>query len=111
MPMRRRTDNRTHAEVPRSSEVVVLFIVSLLSVVTVEENDGDDEPSSAARVSSTGRGNKRVKNGASGVESSVDKTEPIVVSTVITKVASNGWNSAPARTFCITKNKIPDQSR
>lgn len=80
-PTRRKTDNLTQAE-------DLVFVPSSVS------------PSRASRVISRAFGNKCVKNGASGVASSVAHTEPIAVRSVRTSVAQVVGNSAPAKTFC-----------
>jgi hypothetical protein len=41
-----------------------------------------------------------VRKGARGLERRVAHIEPIVVNVVNRRVASAGWKSAPARTFC-----------
>ena len=87
-PTSLRTERRTH-----SGELVEDF------VVTWNDFSESGVPSRAARVICTGRGKKRVRTGASGVARRVAKTDPIAVSIVMSKVANNGWKSAPASTF------------
>lgn len=58
------------------------------------------DPSKATRVNARARGNMLTKNGARGADRRLAKIEPTVVSTVMSKVAQSGENSAPARTFC-----------
>jgi hypothetical protein len=53
-------------------------------------------------VRSSARGKKCVRKGARGLERSVAKMEPIIVSAVSSRVASAGEKSAPANTFQIT---------
>lgn len=97
IPIRRSTDSLTHAGVPDA--VAVEGAAYLDSSIGSEDTLEADVPSNTDRVSSMGLGNKRVSIGARGAASNVEKIEPIVVRAVMTRVASSGWNSAPASTF------------
>lgn len=61
-----------------------------------------ESPSKAARVSWKALGKQRIKKGASGMDSNVAHTEPIVVNRVSRMAAGSGENRAPPTTFHIT---------
>ena len=84
-PIKRKTDRRVQAEVRllEFEREVSSFIV----------------PSRALRVRAIGLGKNRVRSGANGMASALERREPIVVRTVIRIVAKIGWKSAPANTF------------
>jgi hypothetical protein len=82
-PINLRMDKRTHGAV-------------LLCAV---EFDMESAPCRALRVAARALGNQADSNGAIGLESNEDMTEPMVVSNVSKTVAQAGWNRAPAKTF------------
>ena len=120
IPMSRRIERRTHAELDSCSRFDEGFSVALsLSTSTsdtaddgagngVDEDDEEveDDPSIAFRVISSARGKSLTRKGASGAARRLAKMEPTVVSAVRRSVANMGEKSAPARTFCVVEEKF-----
>ena len=92
IPTSRRTASRTQADdAPLDVDAGVLLVEGLGDLGSTKEDfELDEEPSNAARVSSMGLGKNRVRKGASGAAKSVEKSDPSVVSAVMTNVARTG---------------------
>lgn len=85
-PMRRRTDNRTHAD-------------DWCLVVSRSVSSESDVPSRALRVMSNAFGKKCDRYGPIGLAKRVAQADPMVVSAVNKTVANAGEKRAPASTF------------
>lgn len=91
-----------HGTTPTSRRIESLTQVEDLLFAPNDCISASASPSKAARVISSAFGKYWVRKGASGDDSIVAQSEPIVVSRVRRSVAKAGENKAPANTFQTT---------